>query len=52
MLALLFQIPGLDLSKPLDHFEAFAGKMSVTKGEWSVPRCVKVLQQPQLQSAS
>lgn len=52
MLALLFQIPGLDLSKPLDHFEAFAGKMSVTKGEWSVPRSVKVLQQPQLQSAS
>lgn len=35
LVALLFQIPGLDFSQPIDHFEAFSGKMSVTKGEWS-----------------
>ena len=34
LLSLLFQVPGLDFEKPLDHFEAFSGKMSVTKAEW------------------
>ena len=35
VLSLLFQVPGLEFNKPLDHFEAFSRKMSVTKGEWS-----------------
>ena len=30
---LIFAQPGLDWSSPIDHFETFAGKMSVTKGE-------------------
>jgi len=35
IVSLLFQVPGLQFDKPLDHFEAFSGKMSVTKGEWN-----------------
>ena len=46
ILTLLFQVPGLEINKPLDHFETFSGKMSVTKGEWNDsdlnPKCVFV----------
>ena len=35
LVALLFQVEGLDWSKPTDHFECFAGDMSVTKAEWA-----------------
>lgn len=39
MVSLLFQIPGLDFTSSLDHFECFSGEMSVTKGEWGETRC-------------
>lgn len=35
MISLLFQVPGLDFTSPLDHFECFSGEMSVTRGEWN-----------------
>ena len=35
MVALLFQVDGLDWSKPSDHFECFAGDMAVTRAEWA-----------------
>lgn len=40
LLSLLFQVPGLGFEKPLDHFEAFSGKMSVTKAEWHDARII------------
>lgn len=38
MVALLFSIDGLCWDTPTDHVELFAGKMSVTKGEWAEGR--------------
>ena len=38
MVALLFSIDGLSWDTPTDHVELFAGKMSVTRGEWAEGR--------------
>lgn len=35
---LMFAIPELDWSSPGDHFETFAGAMSVTRAEWECGR--------------
>lgn len=38
LVALLFQVDGLDWTKPSDHFECFAGDMAVTQAEWAEGR--------------
>lgn len=38
LVTLLFAVDNLDFSKPLDHFEAFSGDMSVTRAEWADAR--------------
>ena len=34
LVALLFQVDGLNWDKPSDHVETFAGKMACTRAEW------------------
>lgn len=31
LVSLMFQVPGLDWTQPLEHFECFSGDMEVTK---------------------
>ncbi|CAL1130604.1 unnamed protein product [Cladocopium goreaui] len=38
LVALLFQVDGLNWDKPSDHVETFAGKMACTRAEWEANR--------------
>lgn len=35
LVTLLFQVENLSWDRPFDHFECFAGDMSVTQAEWA-----------------